>query len=106
MQGFKIEVYCQVTRNLETAEELSEVDEIRLKNEGVFIDEHEKEFAFVNLEIEVIAQLNPRCFVPKNGFHKRWATEIVFDSGRIIFAVGKPTEVMELINKYYDSLPD
>jgi len=97
---FKIEVYCQVTRNLETSEELSEVDEIRLKNEGVFIDEHEKEYARVNFEIETIAQLNPRCFVPRNGFHKRWATEIVFDSGRIIFAVGNPESVYQKVAEY------
>ena len=106
IEWFKIEVYCQVTRNLETSEELSEVDEIRLKNEGVFIEEHEKEIACINFQIETIAQLNPRCFVPKTGLHKRWATEIVFDSGRIIFAVGRPSEVMEQINKYLESLPD
>lgn len=102
---FFIQTYCPVTKDLETGEGMDELDEIRLRNEGVLLDGYEKEESGINLYKEIITQLNARCFVPKSGTNKRWATEIVFDSGRVIYACDKPIKVAEQIVSYLDSNP-
>ena len=102
----ELEIYCPITKDLESGEEMSELDEIRLKNEGVLIDGYETEQGFYNLAVDMIKQLNPKVFIPKGGVNKRFATEIVFDSGTVVYAKGKPSDVYKKVIEYVDSLPD
>ena len=99
---FKIDIIYPKTVNL-SGDELDSDELWRLpKDEDVYF----VEVGFFNLAEDPIVQLNPRAFIPSEKKNRKQFTEVVFLSGNISYAVGKPTEVMDLINKYYDSLPD
>ena len=102
---FFIQTYCPAKKTLKQVRKWMNLTKIRLRNEGVLLDGYEKEESCINLYKEVITQLNARCFIPKSGTNKRWATEIVFDSGRVIYACDKPTKVAEQIVSYLDVTP-
>ena len=38
--------------------------------------------------------------LPKNAKYKKYYSEVVLESGNIIFAVGKPESVMKLLMEY------
>ena len=97
---FKIDVIYKLTAGLES-EELTEVEQIQLKNEGLLNgDDFEKGEAYINLGLNPIKSLEPRCFVPKGKQYKKYFTEKILDcfaTGTVPIYWGAPD-----INKYFD----
>lgn len=104
LKWFKIDIIYPLNSGFESNEELSEIDAIRLKAEGI-LDDYETGVGIYNLSVSTIANLTPKCFVPKGKTNKKYYTEIVFDTGDFAFALGKPEFVYDKINEYYNSLP-
>jgi len=104
----KLPIIYPITSDFLTDEELSEVDRIQLNNVGL-LEDFETTDGYYNLSNDAICQLNPKCFVPKSKDgerkNKKYYTEIIFESGNIVYALGKPVTVYEAINSYVDSLP-
>lgn len=104
LNWFKLEVLYKITSGLYD-EELSEVDEIRLKAEKLINgDGYEKDTAYFNLGNDTIIRVTPCAFVPKGNKNKKFYSEVVFQSGDIVFADGKPMDVYDKLNAYYDDL--
>lgn len=102
----QLNVIYPLTSSFNSNEEVSEVEQIRLRNEGLLDDDQvETGVGYYNLARNGISQLNPKCFVPKGKVNKKYYTEIYFDDGDVIYALGKPSDVYEKINAYYASLP-
>ena len=93
---FKIDIIYPITTTLTEGEELTEVE--RLTNH--LEDGHETEVGYWDLTADPIAQLNPRCFLPSNGKNKKYFTEVVFLSGNVSYAVGKPDAVWQKVSDY------
>jgi len=104
IKWLKIPIIYPITSDFLTNEELSEVDRIKLNNEGI-LEDFETTDGYYNLSNDAICQLNPKCFVPKGKTNKKYYTEIIFESGNIVYALGKPATVYDAINSYVDSLP-
>ena len=104
LKWFKIEVIYPLDSGLGSNEEPNEIDLIRLKSEGL-VEDYETDIAVFNLSNNTISQLNPRCFVPKGKINKKYYTEIVFENGDFVFAVGKPEYVYSKVNEYLLTLP-
>jgi len=102
LQWLKIKVLYSLTSGIDE-EELSDIDIIRLKNEG-FEDGHEIGTAIFNLSIDPIMYLEPRSFVPKEKSNKKYYTKITFESGNFICAVGKPEDIYDEICVYANEL--
>lgn len=96
MEGLKIDIIYPITTNLTEGEELSEVE--RMQNH--LTDGYETDTGIWDLTLDPIHQLNPRCFIPSNGKNKKYFTEVVFASGNISYAVGKPLTVEAKIDEY------
>ena len=104
LNWFKISVIYPLTSSF-SDEELSEVDQIRLRNEGL-LDDYETDTGVYNLSADPIVQLNPKAFIPKGKVNKKFYTEMIFQSGNITYALGKPDSVYEKINEYLNGLPE
>ena len=103
---FKIDILYKITSGIEQ-EELSELDAIRLRNEGLLNgDEYEKGEAYINLGLNPIKSIEPRCFVPKGKQNKKYFTEVIFDDGTAVNADYKPIELYSILKEYYEKLPD
>ena len=103
---FKIDVIYKLTAGLES-EELTEVEQIQLKNEGLLNgDDFEKGEAYINLGLNPIKSLEPRCFVPKGKQYKKYFTEVIFEDGTAINADAKSGELYAVLKAYYESIPD
>ena len=103
---FKIDILHKITSGIEQ-EELSELDAIRLRNEGLLNgDEYEKGEAYINLGLNPIKSIEPRCFVPKGKQNKKYFTEVIFDDGTAVNADYKPIELYSILKEYYEKLPD
>lgn len=103
---FKIEVIYKLTAGLD-AEELSEIEQIQLKSEGLLNgDDFEKGEAYINLGLNPIKSLEPRCFVPKGKQYKKYFTEVVFDDGTAVNADYKSGELYAILKEYYNQIPD
>jgi hypothetical protein len=104
LNWFKLDVLYKVTIGFDEDEELSEVDKIRLKAEGlVHGDSYEKDEAIFSLAEDTIIRVEPRAFIPKGGKYKKFYSEVIFKSGDVVFADGKPVDVYKKLNEYYDS---
>ena len=101
---FKIEVIYPITASFNDDEEISEVDRIRLKNEGI-VDDYETGIAYFNLSQDNIRQIHPKAFIPKGKTNKKYITEIVFNSGVIVYANEKTDRVYERLNDYLRDFP-
>lgn len=105
LNWFKLDVLYKVTSGLFDEDELSEVDLIRLKAEGLMNgDSYEKDTCIISLGEDTIIRVEPRAFIPKGGKNKKYYSEVIFKSGDVVFAEGKPNEVYEKLNKYYIEL--
>jgi len=103
---FKIDILYKITSGIEQ-EELSELDAIRLRNEGLLNgDEYEKGEAYINLGLNPIKSIEPRCFVPKGKQNKKYFTEVIFDDGTAVNADYKPIELYSILKEYYEKLPE
>jgi len=105
LNWFKLEVLYKVTIGFDDDQELSEVDLIRLKSEGLMDgDSYEKDLAIISLGEDTIIRVEPRGFIPKGGKYKKFYSEVIFKSGDVLFAEGKPVEVYQKLNEYYRTL--
>lgn len=107
LKWFRIQAMYQINPSFNSDEELSEVEKIQLRNEGI-TDDFETDYAYLNLGEDTIIHLNPKCFIPKKDNdrkYRKYYTEIVMKSGDVIYAVGKPENVYDKLNEYLDSLP-
>ena len=87
-------------------EEISEVEAIKLRNEGLLDgDEIEVTEGYFNLGIDNIKRVVPKCFVPKGKSRKRYYCEVIFESGDMEWADGKPENIYKLIDTYIESFP-
>ena len=102
---FKIQCIYPITSSLNQFEGNEEDDEdevlkrIRMKDMDI-TDGYEIDFAYLNLVIDPIVSVLPCCMLPKNAKYKKYYSEVVLESGNIIFAVGKPESVMKLLMEY------
>lgn len=101
---FQIDVIYPLTASF-SDEELSEVDQIRLRNEGL-LEDYETDIGVFNLISDPISQINPRAFIPKGKTNKKYYSEVVFESGNIVMALGKPSQVYSKLNEYLNTLPE
>ena len=69
IKWLKIPIIYPITSDFLTNEELSEVDRIKLNNEGI-LEDFETTEGYYNLSNDAICQLNPKCFVPKGKTNK------------------------------------
>jgi hypothetical protein len=105
LNWFKLDVLYKVTSGIFEEEELSEVDLIRLKAEGLMDgDSYEKDTCIISLGEDTIIRVEPRAFIPKGGKNKKFYSEVIFKSGDVVFAESKPTEVYNKLNEYYIAL--
>jgi hypothetical protein len=104
LKWFKIEVIYPLNNALGGNEEPDEIDLIRMRSEGL-VDDYEIDIAIFNLSNNTISQLNPKCFVPRGKTNKKYYTEIVFENGDFVFALGKPEHVYSKVNEYLLTLP-
>lgn len=98
MEGLRILIIYPITASLTDGEELTEVE--RMTNH--LEDGYETDYGYWDLMEDKIAQINPRCFIPKSkeGKNKKYFSEVVFVSGNVSYAVGKPESVWQKINDY------
>jgi hypothetical protein len=96
MDLFEIDIIYPITTGLVDSEELSETQRLthHLKD-GYKIDK-----GYWNLIDDPICQLNPRLFLPNEGENNKYFTEVVFLSGSVSYAVGKPEAVLGKIKEY------
>lgn len=108
LNWFQLEVLYKVTSGIfEEDEELSEVDLIRLKAEGLMNgDSYEKDTAIFSLGEDTVIRVEPRAFIPKGGKNKKYYSEVIFKSGDVVFADGKPSEVYSKLNEYYTKISE
>lgn len=99
MEWLKIEIIYPKTVNLSGDEPDSDESWRMPKDEDIYATD----IGFFNLTDDPIVQLNPRAFIPKDGKNRKNFTEVVFLSGNVSYAVGKPSEVMDKISEYVKS---
>jgi hypothetical protein len=98
----KLKVIFPVTESLD-GEELSEVQRMSMGlKDG---DQYESEWGFYDYENDIVLQLNPKCFKPKDRENKKYYTQVVFSSELIVYADGKPEVVAKAIEDYVSTLP-
>jgi hypothetical protein len=100
---FKIQVCYNITGDLNSEEELSEVEKIQLRNEGSEVD-FEIGWAYLNVGQDPIKSINPKAFVPKGKTNKKYISEIITKDGDIYFANYKPEVVYEMLDEYAQGL--
>ena len=106
LNWFKIQCIYPLTSSLLNNDESDEDETLkRIRLESMESDGYGREMAIMNLGEDPIASLVPGCFVPKAKTNKVHYTEIVFASGRLIFASGKPDDVYDRLNEYVSNLP-
>ena len=98
LNWLKLDVLYPIQSGLND-EEMSEIDTIRLKSEGIE-DGYETGTAYCNIGNDPIVQINPRCFIPKGKQNRKYYSEIVFSSGTVIFGLGKPEVIYQKIADY------
>jgi|TARA_R110000868_G_scaffold77684_1_gene222305 hypothetical protein len=97
---FKIHSIYAVTSTLQQYESTEEDDEddvlkrIRLNNMGL-VDDYEIDVAYINIVSDPIVGMLPCCLLSKRAKNKKYYTELILESGNIIFAVGKPETIFE-----------
>lgn len=102
LNKLKLKIIFPITADL-VGEELSETQRMSMHlKDG---DQYESEWGFYDYENDIILQLNPRCFKPKDSVNKKYYTEVIFSSELVVQAEGKPEVVAKAIDDYIKSLP-
>ena len=96
MDWFKIDIIYPKTVNL-SGEELDSEEGWRVPKDD---DIYSIETGYFNLTEDPIVQLNPRAFVPSEKKNRTQFTEVVFLSGNISYAVGKPDDIYAKIKDF------
>jgi hypothetical protein len=103
---FKIQTIYAITSSLQQYENVNEEDDeddvlkrIRMSNMGM-VDGYEVDTAYLNIVCDPIVGMLPCCLLPKNAKNKKYYTELILESGNIVFAVGKPEAIFEKLCEF------
>lgn len=99
MEMFEIEIIYPITKGLINEDELSDIDVIQLKNDGIEAD-CGVDYGYWDLASDPIVQINPRAFVPIGKKRPKYYCEVVFQSGNISMANGKPADLKAKIEAF------
>lgn len=100
---FEIEVIYPVITQLDEADEMDDkLREIQLKNTGE--SKYKKSIAYFNLGVDPIMHLVPMFLTDED--YRGFYTEVVFESGNSITAVGKPSVIYQKFKDFVASLPE
>ena len=75
---------------------------IRMSNMGM-VDGYEVDIAYLNIVNDPIVGMLPCCLLPKNAKNKKYYTELILESGNVVFAVGKPDAIFEKLCEFMKS---
>jgi hypothetical protein len=103
LNWFKLDCIYPLTSDFNGSEELSDVEKIQLRNEGI-LDDYETGTVILNLAEDTIVHLIPKCFIPKGKTNRKYYTEIVMKSGDVVYGLGKPDFIYDKLNAYLDIL--
>ena len=99
MELFKVDIIYPFSNSLyDESEELDELDRIRL-GEDYTIDT-----GYFNLLLDPIVQINPKCLIPKGKTYKKYFSQVVFQSGNVSYAAGKPEVMNKILEAYIEKL--
>jgi len=101
MELFKVDIIYPFTNSLyHEDEELDELDRIRLG------EEYTIDAGYFNLLADPIVQINPKCLIPKGKVNKKYFSQVVFQSGNVSYASGKPESLYKSLEEYIAKLGD
>ena len=103
---FKIQTIYAITSSLQQYENVNDEDDeddvlkrIRMSNMGM-VDGYEVDTAYLNIVCDPIVGMLPCCLLPKNAKNKKYYTELILESGNVVFAVGKPEAIFEKLCEF------
>ena len=106
---FKIQTIYAITSSLQQYENVDNEDDeddvlkrIRMSNMGM-VDGYEVDIAYLNIVNDPIVGMLPCCLLPKNAKNKKYYTELILESGNVVFAVGKPDAIFEKFCEFMKS---
>lgn len=102
LKPLRIKIIYPTNRTIADEEEeaeLTDIDQIRLRNEGLEYG-YKYDWGYFFLDQDMIAQLNPKCVLKKGNTNITYYTEVVFVSGSIALAQGKPEDIYKLVDDY------
>lgn len=103
LNKLKLKVIFPITADLND-EELSETQRMSMHlKDG---DQYESEYGYYDYDNDIVLQLNPKCFKPKDGVNKKYYTQVIFSSELVVLADGKPEVVAKIIDDYIKGLLD
>jgi len=101
LNKLKLKVIFPITADLND-EELSETQRMSMGlKDG---DQYETEWGYYDYENDIVLQLNPKCFKPKDRDNKKYYTQVIFSSELIVYADGKPEIAAKAIDDYVNGL--
>lgn len=109
LKWFKIQCIYPVSSSLRVDtdnEDLEDDDLKRIRMKSMGVEQYEIGFAFLCFGIDPIMHMEPGCLLPREGKNRKNFTAIILESGNVIYALGKPEEVYDKINEYYNSFPE
>ena len=99
LDWFKIKVLYPLTKDLSDSEP-NEIASMQSKGEDSFLDGYGTDMGYYDISNDAIVQINPKCFKPNDRVNKRYCSEIVFASDKIIYASDKPEDVYKQLEEY------
>lgn len=100
---FEIDIIYPVITQLEEADEMDEkLREIQLKNTGE--TKYKKSTAYFNLGVDPMMHLIPVFLTDED--YRGFYTEVVFESGNTVTAVGKPSVIYQKFKDFVAGLPE
>lgn len=99
LDWFKIKVIYPITKELSDSEP-DEIASMQIKGEGNFLDGYGTDVGCYDIANDPIVQINPKCFKPNDRVNKRYCSEIVFASDKIVYASDKPEDVYKQLEEY------
>lgn len=100
MELFRVEIVYSITTSLND-DGVDELDAIRIGDDGFLTD-----FGYWDIVNDPIMQISPKCIVPKGKTYRKFFSEVLFQSGNIGLAVGKPDALIKLIETYEKEVLD
>lgn len=103
LDWFELPIIHTINSEFNSDEEVSELDIIRLRSQGL-LDDYDVTMGYFSLGRNTIIQLIPRVFVPKDKTNRKYYTEVVFENGEVVYSPGKPEVIYQKLNEYYKSI--
>ena len=102
LKPLKIKIIYPTNRTIseeEVDEEVNEIDLIKNKANNLEYG-YKYDWGYFFLDQDMIVQLNPKCVLKKGNEQITYYTEVVFQSGNIALAQGRPEVIYKLIDEY------